>query len=185
MSGQDSTGGMPQTKHAGVDAWLREHLGRQLTVAILDPEGATRHAEQASELVRALARYAEIRVVPPALAGEEVPLAEHLDRLGTLDPEIVLVVDPADEEATAAADDDEPARRLRALLDELEQRGILNRAFVALVGAGTTRERARRLGFEDGFPFQSPSAQLAGILAREGVAVDERRRGGSSPPCYL
>jgi hypothetical protein len=48
-----------------------------------------------------------------------------------------------------------------------------------------TRGWARRLGFEDGFPADTVPATLARILAREGVAVDERRRRGSSPPCYL
>lgn len=165
-----------------VDVWLRRHLGRRLTVALV----AYGPLDEATRcLADGLAAHEEIRVL--VLPAEHAPGSEWLAQLAGLDPEIVLVAEGAGAGATpdARGDEQKDDDRLRALLDDLEQGGIRDRAFVALVGANVTREQARRLGFEDGFAAGTPLHTLAAILAREGAAVDERRQRGSSPPCYL
>lgn len=179
----DDTGAVAM---ADVDAWLRAHLGRRLTVAFIRADERAGDIAGVATLAQGLDRYREIRVVLPDVS---TPLTQQLDALTVLDPEIVLVAarptkDSASPEVSAA-DGQSHEWHVREVLDELERRGILDRAYVALAEAGMTRECARRLGYEDGFATDTPVSKLAAILAREGVAVDERRRHGSSPPCYL
>lgn len=164
-----------------VDKWLRRHLGRQLTVALLAvPEPM---ASAARGLADAMAAYGEIRVLGGVIGSAP---GGSLATFVAVEPEIVLVWIAMPNTEGAQAEVAVPsAPALHQLLDELEARGLCDRAFVALIGPGVTRETARRLGFEDGFPSPMDPAELAATLAREGVAVDERRRRGSSPPCYL
>lgn len=166
---------------ADVDAWLRRHLGRQLIVALVSLR--EQMANDAHRLAEALAEYGEIRVLEGVIASGS---AAFLQTLVAVEPEIVLVWVPMpDGEDASAPPAAGFASALRRVLDDLEARGVCDRAFVAVIGPGVTRQRARRLGFEDGFPARTDPAELAAALAHEGVAVDERRRRGSSPPCYL
>jgi hypothetical protein len=153
-----------------VDAWLRCHLGRRLTVAFVSAEPLDDNIQR---LATALERYDEIRALAPQL-GEEP--GRFVDMLPAADPDVVLLA-----ASTLAVDE----RQVCAILDGLERRGILDRTFVALIGHEVTRAQARLLGFEDGFPARIAPEALAVALAHEGLAVDERRRRGSSPPCYL
>ncbi|HEX6817787.1 MAG TPA: hypothetical protein VF120_05385 [Ktedonobacterales bacterium] len=162
-----------------LNAWLRVHLGRQLTVALIAPGEATN--DEAHSLMEALAVYREIRVLWEPSQAEMA----YLDTLSAIEPEVVLIWTTLRLPETTSATIPQADGDLHTLLGELDGRGVLDRAFVALIGPGITREGARRVGFEDGFSAAMDLARLATELAHEGVAVNERRRRGSSPPCYL
>ena len=167
-----------------VDAWIREQLGRRLTVVALTP-GAEQgqETEQSAEteqgrealarLCAGLSSYQEVRVALAEAAGS---LAETMAAVAQLAPEVVLVWVAESGEAGQRW-----AREALAVCDGL---GLLDRSFVALAGEGITRRGARALGFEDGIGADTPLAEVVWLMAREAVAHDELRR-GSSPPCYL
>jgi hypothetical protein len=165
-----------------VDAWLRQHLGRRLTIALMITTPDAVGAPALAHLLTALREYAEMRILPPARLASQDAVPDATDstvaaapqvELARLDPEVVLVWTHPGAAATGAA------------YACLEHVGLLDRAFVALIGPGISRREARVLGFEDGYPADISVETLAMRLAHEGVAIDERRRRGSSPPCYL
>ncbi|MGH2516770.1 MAG: hypothetical protein ACRDHP_14045 [Ktedonobacterales bacterium] len=172
--GTPSDGEMPADLDA-LAGLVRERLGRRMIVAVLAPPGQESGALRA--LADALAAFPGARV-----AYEQPPanLEAFLARLHSLGPDGVLV----------GADDDEMTppnsppwhARVLAIADRI---GLCDRSFVALVGARVTRQSARRAGFEDGFPLDTPLDALLPALVREALARDEFRRRGSSPPCYL
>lgn len=150
-----------------IDALLRAQLGRRMTIAMLALSEA--HRGELETLARRLASLDEARVLPLAFTDE------GLQEAARLDAEIVLI--------WLVMDKDEPTAA--AILDRAEALGLRERSFVALIGPGMTRARARQMRFEDGFPATTPTDQLLWSLAREAIARDELRRRGSSPPCYL
>jgi hypothetical protein len=163
-----------------LDAWLRERLGRSLLVALISLGAAGDAGGSADSLADMLSAYRQMRtaIVPASSPTSSTAFDDRLTRLAQLDPDVVLVCPPPlDAEALDLGG-------LRALRDNLDQSGVLDRAFVAVVSASISRLQARRLGFEDAISPTLPPCELGGIVAREGVAADERRR-GSSPPCFL
>lgn len=168
----------PSLAPAALDTWLREQLGRQMVVAVV---AAGAQAESAlARIEQGTARYGEVRLLgrTATFDRDDARLAALIAELAPLDPDAVLVV------STAAAD---AARQwaVRALA-ACERAGLRDRAFVALLAPGEgVRAQARALGFEDGFALDLSLATLLAALAREAVALDELRRRGSSPPCYL
>lgn len=177
-----------------IDEWLRSRLDHRLTVVLLAT--SPHHAADAEDvLAAAIAPLSEARLrierlttagAAPAGAVESQPAAPDavpadaaieraLLKLDALYPDVLLV------EQTGADDGVWP----RAALRVADRLGLCERAFVALLGVHVTREQARRLGYEDGYPLDTPAAALMSMLAREAVARDELRRHGSSPPCYL
>lgn len=174
----------PPDMPAALDEWLRARLDHRLTVVLLAPPrtgadggadgGVTAAAEAA--LAAAIAPLAEARLrVERCPDPADLAIIERtLLHAEGLYPDVLLV-------EQAAADDAFP----RAVLRVADRLGILDRAFVALIGAEVTRQSARGRGFEDGYPVDMPAGGLLATLAREAVARDELRRHGSSPPCYL
>lgn len=178
----------PPQDAAELDEWLRSHLDHRLTVVLLVPPASAAGPAE-SILTAAMASHAEMRLrverIPPS-APDSAPVPpdaaaiEHaLLKIDALYPDVLLVERAAD---PAAGVDDAWPRAVFRIADRL---GLCDRAFMTLVGPGVTREYARRLGFEDGYPLETPAPELARKLAREAVARDELRRHGSSPPCYL
>lgn len=171
-----------------VDDWLRRALGRQLQLLPLAPLDAGEDARLAA-LLAALRRCAEIRLVGAATQepseGASRVSDEDLLRAGLrADVDIVLVWAPEGAlPAASGAQGGEPAW-YRGVLTRIEDVGLRDRAFVALVGPAVTRVAARALGYEDGFT-DVPTAALVVALAREAVRREEYLRRGSSPPCYL
>lgn len=163
---------------ADLDAWLRRELGRQLALTLLRPPGAEADARLAN-LGTALADCAEMRVIA---------LTERTDQEGTDASAVVRALLRAAAQADVAVvlvwyagrGDGWPREAMRAA----ESAGLLDRAFVALVGPGVTRGGARGLGYEDGFS-DTPASALLWSLAREVVRREEYLRRGSSPPCFL
>jgi hypothetical protein len=153
---------------------VREWLGRRIVVAVLAPPDMADEAPRA--LADTFAAFSGARVVFEQTASNPEPL---LARLHSLGPDVVLIG-----AAENAATDGETAwhARVLAIADDI---GLSDRSFVALVGSHVTRQSARHLGFEDGFPLDTPLDTLLPALVREALARDEFRRPGSSPPCYL
>ena len=157
---------------------VRARLGRRMIVAVLAPPATAAHDPRALRpLADALAAFPGARVAyeqPPA------DLEAFLTRLHSLGPDVVLV---GAEDAGAAMPNEHPWHlRVLAIADRI---GLCDRSFVALIGLRVTRASARRAGFEDGFPLDTPVDALLPALVHESLARDELRRKGSSPPCYL
>jgi hypothetical protein len=123
------------------------------------------------ELAAALSVYEELRVICPTLTSVDVAVAA----LVPFDPDVLLVC-----VQRALETDNTPI----GVLDALEAVGLRDRWVPMLVGPAVTRGHAHRLGYDDGFA-PTPIGVLAVALARAGVANEEYRRHGSSPPCYL
>jgi hypothetical protein len=161
------------------NAWLREHLGRRLTIVALAQEP---YREGLEALLAELGVYSEVRMVRATVSSGN---DSRLQEVARLDPEVVLVWAPAARDAQGAGEKSAGLRWVRDIQSAFEDVGLLDRSFVALAGEGVTRAGARALGFEDGIAAQTPAAQVMRLLGREAVARDELRRRGSSPPCYL
>jgi hypothetical protein len=161
---------------AAVDARLRRELGRRMTLAMVAPvypPGA-----DVAEVAARLAAYSEVRLLLEAARdpADSRDIAALLATLGRHDPDVMLIC------AGAAEGAGEWAAKVLSVADGI---GLRDRSVVALFGAGITTRRARALGYEDGFPLDTPLADLMRLLVRETLARDEARRRGSSPPCYL
>ncbi len=163
----------PPTEPAALDAWLRERLQRRLTLAVVTP---SQPHPAADALCAGMETYRELRV---ARAVVESPSERALADVARLDSDVALLWTPL------TGVDGDGRRWALAALNALEGLGLLDRAFVALIGEGVTRPAARALGYEDGIAAGAPVAEVARLVAREAVARDELRRRGSSPPCYL
>lgn len=167
-----------------LDDWLRSRLDHCLTaVLLMSPAASDTGAEQRLAAALAPLREARLRVQrvarPDALSAgtpDDATIERALLGIELLAPDAVLV------EHDMATDG---GRWPVAVLSVADRLGLSDRSFMALYGPGVTRERGRRLGFEDGYPLDMPDATLVAALAREAVARDELRRHGSSPPCYL
>jgi len=157
------------SERAAIDGLLRWQLGRRMTVCLLALVDT--HGDEAAALSRRLASVEEIAVTPPAASAEG-----GLNQAARTDAEVTLVwlADDADEMAAASA-----------LLERAEAMNLADRCFIELIGPAVTRDLAHKLRFEEGYPADTPTAQLLWSLAREAIARDELRRRGSSPPCYL
>lgn len=161
----------------GVDRWLRRELGRQLILVLVVPPD--QEADPRLLALRlAIACYREVR----AIAADTGDLGGNLRAAVRADVDAVLVWVAAGP-ATATGQPSE-VPWLRAALGEIEDVGLRDRAFVALVGPTVTRPWARAAGYEDGWGDE-PASALVARLAREAVRRDEYLRQGSSPPCYL
>ena len=169
MSDTDTPEILTASERAAIDGLLRWQLGRRMTVCLLAL--AESHGDEIAALTRRLASIEEIAITPPAASAEE-----GLNQAARQDAEIALVwlADDAGELAAASA-----------LLDRAEAMNLADRCFIALIGPAVTRDLAHKLRFEEGYPADTPTAQLLWSLAREAIARDELRRRGSSPPCYL
>ena len=158
------------SERAAIDGMLRWQLGRRITVALLALADA--HGDEIVALTKRLASIEEIAVQPPIM-----PVEEGLNQVARTDAEVALV--------WLAADDTDEITAASALLERAEAMNLADRCFIALIGPSVTRDLAHKLRFEEGYPADTPTAQLLWSLAREAVARDELRRRGSSPPCYL
>jgi hypothetical protein len=166
----------PPAEPSALDGWLRERLQRRLTLVVVTPSHP--HAG-ADTLCTGMEAYAELRVAHHMVAS---PDGSALADVARLDPDVLLLWTALTDAGAQAG-----GGRRWALdaLNVLEGLGLLDRAFVVLIGEGVTRPAARALGYEDGIPADTPLAEVARLVAREAVARDELRRRGSSPPCYL
>ncbi|HET9981085.1 MAG TPA: hypothetical protein VFQ32_11605, partial [Ktedonobacterales bacterium] len=142
----------------------------RITVALLAL--ADTHGDEIVALTKRLASIEEIAVQPPIM-----PVEEGLNQVARTDAEVALV--------WLAADDTDEITAASALLERAEAMNLADRCFIALIGPAVTRDLAHKLRFEEGYPADTPTAQLLWSLAREAIARDELRRRGSSPPCYL
>lgn len=158
------------SERAAIDGMLRWQLGRRITVALLALADA--HGDEIVALTKRLASIEEIAVQPPIM-----PVEEGLNQVARTDAEVALV--------WLAADDTDEITAASALLERAEAMNLADRCFIALIGPSVTRDLAHKLRFEEGYPADTPTAQLLWSLAREAIARDELRRRGSSPPCYL
>lgn len=163
-----------------LDEWLRARLGRRVVVGLLVPFGVTN--PNAESLVNALADYAELRLLRPSGNSAATMLKEMM----VFDPDALVVWAAADvvtdASAVVAGETGSWPVAVIAALDAHESR---DRCVLLLAGPAATRVNARRLGFEDGFTLATPVPELAAALARAAVSIEEQRRRGSSPPCYL
>jgi hypothetical protein len=159
------------SERAAIDGLLRWQLGRRMTVCLLAL--AENYGDEIAALSQRLASIEEIAVASPAASAEE-----GLNQAARTDAEVVLVW-------LASADDAGEIAAASALLERAEAMNLADRCFIALIGPAVTRELAHKLRFEEGYPADTPTAQLLWSLAREAIARDELRRRGSSPPCYL
>jgi beta-lysine 5,6-aminomutase beta subunit len=165
-----------------LDSWLRQHLGRSLVVigmslpvTVSRPGGAVVLGAPPVDYVRALEEYEEL--APRWLAAGT--LVDQALTHAALHEADVLLLWLADAPADAR-----PAP-LVAFLDHAEAAGAREEAVIALVGPGASHELAHRLGFDDGFAPADPPGEVVSRLAHEVLALEELRRKGSSPPCYL
>lgn len=157
---------------------IRARLGRRLIVAVLAPPDDT--GEDPRALADALAAFPGARVAYERPPDAPADLETFLARLHTLGPDVVLI---GATEARAPEPIERPWHlRVFAIAERI---GLCDRGFVALVGSHVTRQSARRLGFEDGYPLDTPMDVLLPAFVRAALARDEFRRQGSSPPCYL
>lgn len=163
----------PPAAPTALDDWLRSRLDHPVTIVLLS---ASESGVSASEraLASTVAGHVEIRLrvercpAPPIETAIERALLAVERRY----PD-VLLVEQSGTDVTFS----------RMVLRVADRLGLLDRAFVALIGPDVTRDGARRRGFEDGYTLDDPD--ILRILSREAVARDELRRHGSSPPCYL
>ena len=168
-SGAPTDATLSASERGAIDGLLRWQLGRRMTVVLLalaDGDG-----DEIAALAQRLASIEEITLLSPAASAEE-----GLNQAARADAEVALVwlADGAREREAASA-----------LLERAEVMNLADRTFLALIGPAVTRELAHKLRFEEGYPAETPTAQLLWSLAREAIARDELRRRGSSPPCYL
>lgn len=166
-----TTGPLAASERAAIDGLLRWQLGRRMTICLLSLTDAPPDDSMAA-LANRLASSDEVHVLPRAEATD-TGLAEAVRH----DAEIVLV--------WLAKNDERELASASALLERIDAMGLRDRSVVALTGPAVTRDLAHRLRFEEGYPSDTPTAQLLWSLAREAIARDELRRRGSSPPCYL
>ncbi len=172
---------------AAVNAALRTALSRQLAVAVLFPPGGDPACD---DLCARLAAYPEVRVLVehPGLRPDYLSLKALLQAVAQSDADALLVWTTG--EALAARPSDGTPAQVgtgwpRLVLGAAEDVNLLDYCFTAPIGPGITREVARRAGYEDGFPAETKISRLVRALAREAQAREQRRRTGSSPPCYL
>lgn len=173
---------------AAVNAALRAALSRRLAVAVLPPAGGDPACD---DLCARLAAYPEVHVLVenPGPQPDYLSLKVLLQAVTRADADALLVW--TDGAALAAQPSDgTPAQAgatswPRLVLGAAEDVNLLDYCFTAPIGPGVTRAAARRTGYEDGFPAETPIARLVRALAREAQAREQRRRQGSSPPCYL
>ena len=158
------------SERTAIDGLLRWQLGRRMTVALLTL--AESHGDEIAQLARRLTSIEEITVLLSAASAEE-----GLNQAARMDAEIALV--------WLADDDTGEVATASALLERADAMNLADRTFIALIGPAVTRDIAHKLRFEEGYPSDTPTAQLLWSLAREAIARDELRRRGSSPPCYL
>lgn len=172
---------------AAVNAALRTALSRQLAVAVLPPPEGN-HA--CDDLCTRLAAYPEVRVLveAPGPHPTYLTLKALLQTVAQADADALLVWTNG-EALAARPSDGTPAQAAtswpRLVLGAAEDVNLLDYCFTAPIGPGVTREAARRAGYEDGFAAETPISRLVRALAREAQAREQRRRHGSSPPCYL
>lgn len=172
---------------AAVNAALRTALSRQLAVAVLSPVGGDLACDN---LCARLAAYPEVRVLveAPGPHPDYLALKALLQAVAQSDADALLVWTTGTALA-APPSDGTPAQAAvswpRLVLGAAEDANLLDYCFTAPIGPGVTREAARRVGYEDGFPAETPITRLVRALAREAQAREQRRRQGSSPPCYL
>ena len=158
------------SERAAIDGLLRWQLGRRMTVCLLALSDA--HGEELAALAERLTSIGEIQALHPG-GTAEAGILEAARR----DAEIVLVWLAAEDAGELAA--------AHALLERADALNLADRSVVTLIGPDITRDLAHQLRFEEGYPSDTPTAQLLWNLAREAIARDELRRRGSSPPCYL
>src|SRR6516165_5984246 len=80
------------------NTWLRERLGRRLTIVVLAQQP---HMEGPEALLAELGVYPEVRVVRATVSSGNDPRLEEVARL---DPEVVLVWAPEAKEAQGAGE---------------------------------------------------------------------------------
>ncbi|MEO7000165.1 MAG: hypothetical protein ABI274_00040 [Ktedonobacterales bacterium] len=183
-----------------IDTWLRANLGRRLVVALVLADRSLAPDDQAGfrQLLERFSAYAEVWTPPSQPVGGSVEAA--LRGALAFDADAILVwMDWAQADATCVqpqAQQLTPDQRAalhtapytasaRDTLALAEQLGALDRCFSALIGPGVSRDAARALGYEDGFPADGPTPALIEMLGNEALARETYRRQGSSPPCYL
>lgn len=172
---------------AAVNAALRTALSRQLAVAVLPPPGGDPACD---DLCARLAAYPEVRVLveSPGPRPDYLSLKALLQTVAQNDADALLVWTTLDALAVRPSDGT-PAQAgggwPRLVLGAAEDVNLLDYCFTAPIGPGVTREAARRAGYEDGFAAEMKLSRLVRALAREAQAREQRRRQGSSPPCYL
>lgn len=176
---------------AALDAWLRQHLGRRMTVVGLSLP-ATRPAagwatvvldDAPSLLVAALAEYGELWVLWAAAGATP---RDALTDAATHDADVMLVWLPRPADGpTGGTLDSWAAEMVQTLVAEMDASGQRDRCVVALVGPGASRALARQLGCDDGFGPELGPADIVTTLAQEAATQEEFRLRGQSPPCYL
>lgn len=174
-------------KFAAVNAELRTALSRQLAVAVLPPPEGDPACD---DLCARLATYPEVRVLieAPGPHPTYLTLKALLQTVAQADADALLVWTNG-EALAARPSDGTPAQATtswpRLVLGAAEDVNLLDYCFTAPIGSGVTRAAARQAGYEDGFAAETSITWLVRALAREAQAREQRRRQGSSPPCYL
>jgi hypothetical protein len=180
---------------ADLDALLREQLGRRLVVAgltLVPPAPGSVHltGEPPAELLAGLSTYAELWV---RWTHADTPIGAALRQAAQHDADVVLgwlaAPIPSGVPTVAAGSafvpPNWPLPVIAALIGEADDLNLRDRCVFALAGPDATQALARQAGCDEGFALAVPLARIVGTLAREVLARDEFRRGGSSPPCYL
>jgi hypothetical protein len=171
-----------QITHDDLDSWLREHLARRLVVVGLTLPVAPSLSKDAvtlgpppSDFLREMETYEELWVrwqSPGTLVDQALTCAA----LHEGDVVLLWLPEPQREARPAS---------LVAFLGYAEASGARDEAVMVLAGPGASRELAHRLGFAEGFAPTTTPGHIAAELAREVLALEALRLGGSSPPCYL
>lgn len=172
---------LPAATPATLDSWLREHLGRRMVIVGLSlpvagsPQSDVVLGPPPTAFLRELEPFEEVW---PRWLTAGTRMDQALTRAAMQEGDAVLLW------LAELATDPRPAP-LVAFLEQAETAGALEEAVTALVGPGASRTLAHRLGFNEGFAPSEAPGWVACQLAREVVALEELRRRGSSPPCYL
>lgn len=194
----------PPATPGALDEWLRSHLDHRMTIVLLrtatTSASAPEHYLAAAAQPHAEIRFHVVRCPAAADSGAAQPLLEPSGEnpgVGAR-PASPALDDQAIERTLLAAErlypdvllveqDEIDETRTPSVLRVADRLGLLDRAFVALIGPLVTRSDARRRGYEDGYSLtdRDSTDRLLRTFASEAVARDQLRRHGSSPPCYL
>lgn len=169
---------------AAVNTWLRATLSHRLSITVLAPPGGD---DGCADLCMRLASYPEVLVrTQTPLSGANVDdIAALLADTLRFDDDVTLIWARGDTLAQTECAQSVSQRWVRDVFAAAERTGLLDRCFTALIGPEVSRERARKLGYEDGFPADMPLSTLVRQLGQEALNREQYRRRGSSPPCYL
>ena len=172
---QDELPAVPEGDRGIVSAWLREELGRPLTVVVVTPTASGWHeSEFRSELDQTESVKYTVAQLDAAQRGDQSVAV--FARFANLTPDILL-----------AWCDQQPADSdwLRSVVRAADQVGLSDQCFMAVAGTAVEKGLARSLGFDNCFSPEEPFDEVFRTIAREGVTREVFRRRGASPPCYL